>query len=148
MFHVAGQRKQLLGQVTFSEVFSFMALNKVFDIFYVVLINKRQVLLGPLDDILCFSLLHLTVFRVLVSKIFCILLRHIVSSPYVIRQINSKVVIHAISDSNILHCWHHQPFFVHALGTYRDLGGSFSQFGQQFAMVTLLKALGDIDLIV
>ena len=81
MFHVARQRLQLLSQVSLSEVFSFMVLNDVFDIFDVVLIMQRQVLPGPHNDILCFSLLHLTVLRVLVTKIFRILLRHIVSSP-------------------------------------------------------------------
>ena len=63
----------------FSEMISFVALNDVFDIFDVVLINQRQFLPSPLDDILCFFHLHLTVFMVLINIIFCIFLRHLVS---------------------------------------------------------------------
>ena len=56
-----------------------MALNDVFDIFDVVLINQRQFLLSPLDNILCFFHLHLTAFMVLINIIFYIFLRHLVS---------------------------------------------------------------------
>ena len=84
-----------------------MVLNDVFDILDVVLINKRQVLLGSLDDILCFSHLHLTVLRFLIEIILCILLINLVSPPKFIRQIGAKIVSHAISNSDIFHCWHH-----------------------------------------